>query len=177
MTPTTPASPSLGADRLSGSKAKGTRHRRKGVSQDAAHDLHRTHCRRRSQQIQHAVLDIPIKAGSFHVADLDELDLPDGVGRSVIERAIKDLARSGLIRRAGPPEPVSAGGRHANFLFTWTLAAELDASEPNTLRRLMDETIASQRDYAEVEAFNEIGEREREDLIKWVKLGRRRASS
>jgi hypothetical protein len=57
------------------------------------------------------------------------------------------------------------------------IASELDAIEPNTLRRLMDETIASHRNYAEVEALKEIGQREREDLIKWVKLGRRRASS
>jgi hypothetical protein len=56
-------------------------------------------------------------------------------------------------------------------------AAELDAIEPNTLRRLMDETIASHRNYAEVESLKEIGELEYEDLIKRMRRGRRGASS
>jgi hypothetical protein len=56
-------------------------------------------------------------------------------------------------------------------------AAELDAVRPNTLRGLFDETIASHRDYAEVEALKEIGAKERDDLAKWLRIGRRRSSS
>jgi hypothetical protein len=127
MITSTPASPSPAADRQSESEPKGTRHRRKGVDQQTGHELHRTHRHQSYRHVQHAVLDILIRAGTFHVSDLDELDLPDGVGRSVIGTGIKDLARSGLIRRAGPPAPTSAGGRHSNFLYTWTLAADLNA--------------------------------------------------
>ena len=95
MTSTTPASPSLAADRQSESKAKGTRHRRKSVTRDAAHDLHRTHRRRWYRRIQHIVLDRLTRAGSIHAADLDDIDLPDGIGRSVIGTAINDLAGLG----------------------------------------------------------------------------------
>ena len=129
MITTTPASPSLASDRQSEGGAKGTRHRRKGVTQDTAHELHRLHRRRWYRQIQHAVLDILIRDGSFHVADLDDLDLPEGISRSVMGTAIRDLALSHLIRRAGPPAPTTANGRHANILYTWQLAAVRDAVE------------------------------------------------
>jgi hypothetical protein len=69
------------------------------------------------------------RSGSFHVADLDALDLPDGIGRSVIGTSIKDLARAGMIRRAGPPTATTAGGRHSNFLHTWRPAVDRAAVE------------------------------------------------
>jgi hypothetical protein len=69
------------------------------------------------------------RAGSFHVSDLDGRDLPDGIGRSVVGTAIKDLASSGLIRRAGPPTATTAGGRHSNFLFHWRPAVDRAAVE------------------------------------------------
>src|SRR5271157_2211032 len=129
MTSTTPASLSLAADRQSESKANGTRHRRKGVTRDAAHDLHRTHRRRWYRRIQHVVLDRLTRAGSIHAADLDEIDLPDGISRSVIGTAFKDLAESRMIRRAGRAEQSNANGRHSNFLHTWQLAADHVAVE------------------------------------------------
>jgi hypothetical protein len=85
--------------------------------------LHRTHRRRWYRQIQHVVLDELIRAGSFHVADLDDFELPAGINRSVIGTAINDLRKSGLIRRVGRAEPTTAGGRHGNFLHTWQLSA------------------------------------------------------
>lgn len=124
MTSTTPASPSLAADRQPESNAKGTRNPRKGVSRDQGHDLHRVHRRRHYRRIQHAVLDRLVRVGSFHVADLDDGELPDGISRSVIGTAINDLARSGLIHRVGRAEPCNTNGRHSNFLHTWTLAVD-----------------------------------------------------
>jgi hypothetical protein len=129
MTSTIPASPSLVADRQSESKTKGTRHRRKGVTRDAAHDLHRTHRRRWYRRIQHIVLDRLTRTGSLHAADLDDIDLPDGISRSVIGTAILDLARTRLIRRVGRAEPSNANGRHSSFLHTWQLAVDRAAVE------------------------------------------------
>jgi hypothetical protein len=91
--------------------------------------LHRTHRRRWYRRIQHAVLDRLIRAGSLHAADLDDVELPDTVNRSVIGTAINDLSRSGLIRQVGRAEPTNAGGRHGNFLHTWQLSADADAVE------------------------------------------------
>jgi hypothetical protein len=128
-TNTTPPPPSLAADRQAGSERKGVRHRRRGVDQGTAHELHQTHRRRWYRLIQRRVLDIVFRAGSFHVADLDDLELPDGVGRTVVGTAIKDLAWSGLIRRAGPPTATTAGGRHHNYLHTWRPAVDRAAVE------------------------------------------------
>jgi hypothetical protein len=129
MTSTTPESPSLAADRQSENKAKGTRHRRKGVTRDAAHDLHRTHRRRWYHRIQHIVLDRLMRAGSIHAADLDNIDLPDGISRYVIGAAFKELAESRMIRRAGRAEQSNANGRHSSFLHTWQPAADHAAVE------------------------------------------------
>jgi hypothetical protein len=87
--------------------------------------LHRAHRRRWYCKIQHIVLDHLSRSGSFHVSDLDDLDLPDGIHRSVIGTAINDLSRKyQLTRRAGPPTPSAAGGRHGNWLHHWQLLAD-----------------------------------------------------
>jgi hypothetical protein len=125
----TPASPSPAVDHQSEKQAKGTRHRRKGVTRDAAHDLHRVHRRRWYRRVQHTVLDHLIRAGTLHASDLDDTELPDGINRSVIGTAVNDLARSRMIRRVGRAEPSNANGRHGSFLHTWQLAADRDAVE------------------------------------------------
>jgi hypothetical protein len=94
----------------------------------------------------------------------------------------KQVLKWRLITRPVKHRRNSTSGKPDKKAVEWTekygdIAAELDAIPPNTLRRLIDETIASHRDYAEVETLKRIGEQEREDLTKWVKLGRRRASS
>jgi hypothetical protein len=79
--------------------------------------------------IQHIVLNRLMRTGTFHVTDLDDMELPDQISRSVIGTGINDLSRAGLIRRVGRAEPTNVGGRHGNFLHTWTLAADRDAVE------------------------------------------------
>jgi hypothetical protein len=64
-------------------------------------------------------------SGRLHVSDLDDLDLADGISRSVIGTAINDLSRKHrLIRPTGPPAPSSIGGRHGSYLHTWRLCVE-----------------------------------------------------
>ena len=70
-----------------------------------------------------------MRAGSIHATDLDDIDLPDGISRSVIGTAFKDLADSRMIRRAGRAEPSNANGRHSSFLHTWQLAVDRAAVE------------------------------------------------
>ena len=67
--------------------------------------------------------------GSLHAADLDDIDLRDGISRCVIGTAILDLARTRLIRRVGRAEPSNANGRHSSFLHTWQLAVDHAAVE------------------------------------------------
>ena len=98
--------------------------KRKGVSRDDAHDLHRTHRYRWYRKIQHLALDRLMQAGSFHASDLDDTDLPDGMSRSIIGSAINGLVMAKLIRPLGGPKHCKSGLRHYNFLHTWQLAVD-----------------------------------------------------
>jgi hypothetical protein len=124
-----------------------------------------------------------------HIANGNE-DCPGGLSRFApgVEVHVRKLALTHqqvrkwkLVTRPVKRRKGSTPGKPDIVAEAWIAkygdnAAELDAIPPNTLRQLFDETIASHRDYAEVEALKELEAREREDLAKWLKIGRRKSS-
>lgn len=98
------------------------------AARERGHDKHRRRCRRDMRVAAHAIIDRLLTAGSCVATDLDDLPPAPSGSRTYIGTAFLDLRRNGVIRTAGPPEPTTAGGRHAAYLHRWILATDAAAA-------------------------------------------------
>jgi hypothetical protein len=78
------------------------------------------------RRFQHDFLDLLLAQGPSLAVELsDYFDVPTGVSRSFVGRAIRDLAAERLTRKVSVvPEVVRQGGRHAHLHYRWVLNIE-----------------------------------------------------